>query len=192
MIAKYKHLLPHLVLAVVLLFGLLSVVMLQTVSATAVTCPDGFVSSYSGGTTKNEACRDHQGAAPSAATPPPPDTCDQNKAISGCCSEASTISDLCNKPQGDSAATIDKCTKQSCDFINNYINPAIKLVSAIVGLVITASIIYGAIQYSSSGGDPQKAANAKARILKTLVALVTYIFLYSFLQFILPGGVLHK
>lgn len=90
---------------------------------------------------------------------------------------------------GDAASS---CANGDCDIIKNYVNPAIVLVSGIVGLVVAASIIYGSILYVSSSGDPQKVAKAKGHIIKTVVALVAYIFLYSFLQFILPGGILHR
>ncbi len=80
-------------------------------------------------------------------------------------------------------------TANQCGLIEKYLNPFIKLLSVIVGVVVVISIIVGGIQYASSGGDPQKTAKAKARILKTVFALVAFIFLYAFLQFIVPGGI---
>ncbi|MGH7241496.1 MAG: hypothetical protein ACREGB_04330, partial [Candidatus Saccharimonadales bacterium] len=62
------------------------------------------------------------------------------------------------------------------------------LLSILVGVIAVASIIMGGINYSTSGGDPQKAAKAKARITNTILALVIYGFLYGFLQFVIPGG----
>jgi len=58
--------------------------------------------------------------------------------------------------------------------------------------VAVISIILGGIQYSASEGDPQKASQAKSRITKTVFAIVSYFFLYAFLQFIVPGGVFNK
>jgi hypothetical protein len=71
---------------------------------------------------------------------------------------------------------------------NNYINPLIALLSALVGIFVVIGIVTGGIMYTSSAGDPQKAAAAKGRIIKVLIALVAYAFLYAFIQFILPGG----
>ena len=86
------------------------------------------------------------------------------------------------------------CTEsgKGCSLYSSYINPAINLLSGLVVLVAIVSIIIAGIMYSSSGGDPQKTAKAKSRIINTLLALLAYIFLYSFLQFIIPGGLLNK
>ena len=86
------------------------------------------------------------------------------------------------------------CTEsgKGCSLYSSYINPAINLLSGLVVLVAIVSIIIAGIMYSSSGGDPQKTAKAKGRIINTLLALLAYIFLYSFLQFIIPGGLLNK
>lgn len=71
-------------------------------------------------------------------------------------------------------------------------NPAVKVLSIIVGIVVVMSLILGGIQYSASEGDPQKAAQARDRIAKTILALLVYIFLYAFLQFLIPGGVFNR
>jgi hypothetical protein len=87
---------------------------------------------------------------------------------------------------GDSAVT---CSSSHCDLIAEYLNPFIKALSGIVGLVVVISLIYGGIQYSASEGDPQKAAQAKSRITKTVFAFIVFIFLFALLQFLVPGGV---
>ena len=95
----------------------------------------------------------------------------------------------CTNGCGDSAVTAS-CNHDGCDLVGKFLNPLIKLLSAAVGVVVVLSIIYGAIQYSSSAGDPQKAAKARGHITKTVLALVAYIFFFAFLQFIVPGGVI--
>jgi hypothetical protein len=84
------------------------------------------------------------------------------------------------------------CNFDGCDLIQKYINPAIDLASVSFGLLAAASLILGGINYASSEGDPQKASQAKNRLSKTIVAVVAYLFLYSFLQFIVPGGVFNR
>ena len=84
------------------------------------------------------------------------------------------------------------CSASSCDLINKYVNPAINLLTTLVGIAVVISIIYGGIQYSSSGGDPQKAAKARGHITNTVLALVIYIFFFAFLQFLIPGGILNR
>jgi hypothetical protein len=82
------------------------------------------------------------------------------------------------------------CAKISnCDLITTYINPFVRLLSAIVGVAVVISIVIGGIQYSSSGGDSSKVTAAKNRIRNSIVALVTYIFLFALLNFLIPGGI---
>ncbi len=76
-----------------------------------------------------------------------------------------------------------------CDFIGKYINPAINTLTVLFGLLAAISIILGGINYATSEGDPQKASKAKRRIANTIIAIVAYMFLYAFLQFIVPGGI---
>ncbi len=100
---------------------------------------------------------------------------------------AETIAPVCN----GSGCSDDPCATdpQKCDFIKQYVNPGINLLSIAFGLIAVISIILGSIQYSSAGGDPQKVTQAKQRISKTIVAILAYLFLYAFLQFIVPGGI---
>jgi len=88
--------------------------------------------------------------------------------------------------------TATSCDSNNCDIVKNYVNPLINLFSAIVGLAAVASLIIGGIQYTTSSGDPQKVAKARARISMTIVALVAFFLLYGFLQFLVPGGIFNK
>lgn len=78
-------------------------------------------------------------------------------------------------------------TATDCLF-NKYVNPTVNLLSAIAGIAVLISVIAGAIQYSSSAGDPAKVQKAKERIRNALLALVAFFFLYAFLQWLIPGG----
>jgi archaellum component FlaF (FlaF/FlaG flagellin family) len=60
----------------------------------------------------------------------------------------------------------------------------------VAGIVIVGSIIVGGIQYSSAGSDPQKVQAAKNRIKGAVIALLLFLFGYSLLNFLVPGGVL--
>lgn len=91
---------------------------------------------------------------------------------------------------GDPAAA-NGCTNGDCStIITKYVNPAIKLLTILIGLVVAISIVVGGIQYASSAGDPSKVTAAKQRITNSLLALIAYIFLFGFLQFIVPGGII--
>lgn len=74
------------------------------------------------------------------------------------------------------------------DLIEKYINPLINFLSAVVGIVIVISFVVGGIQYASSEDDPQKVKQAKSRIINAILALLAFLFLYAFLQWLVPGG----
>jgi hypothetical protein len=73
--------------------------------------------------------------------------------------------------------------------VKNYIDPVILFVGGGVGLVIVIMIVIGGIQFITSGGDPNHVAEAKKRIANALLALVAWILIYAFLNWIMPGGV---
>ena len=80
-----------------------------------------------------------------------------------------------------------ECPKGQC-IIDKYINPAINLVSALVGVGVTVSIIYAGIQYASSADNPQKVSAARQRIVTSIFVLVGYFVFYAFLNWVIPGG----
>lgn len=61
--------------------------------------------------------------------------------------------------------------------------------SALVGVVIVIMIAYGGIRYSSSRGNPQETATAVKHITNAIMALVIYLFMFAFLQWVIPGGI---
>lgn len=74
-------------------------------------------------------------------------------------------------------------------FITRYINPAVKFMAAIAGVAIVISLVWAGIMYSSAGGDPSKVAAARKHIQQTVIALLAFLFLMAFLNFIIPGGI---
>lgn len=86
----------------------------------------------------------------------------------------------------DGSSDPAKCLNGNPIFAN--IVYAINIISAGVGVIVTAMIVIGGIQYASAGGNPQKVAAAKTRITNAIIALVAYFFLFAFLQWLVPGG----
>lgn len=80
-------------------------------------------------------------------------------------------------------------TKENCG-ITKYVFIFINVLSATLGIVITISIIVAGIQYSASAGNPQAVEASKKRITNAALALLTFAFMYGFLQWIVPGGLL--
>lgn len=82
-------------------------------------------------------------------------------------------------PKGYESSTT-KC------IMGKYINPTIKVLSWIVGLAVVGGIIYGGILYASSEGDSGKVTKAKTTITKSLTALIVFLVMGAFLQFLSP------
>lgn len=77
-------------------------------------------------------------------------------------------------------------------FFEKYINPAVYLLTALAGIAAVFGIATGGIQYAASGGDPQKTAAGKGKVIKALYGVVGFMFLFSALQFLSPGGFSQK
>jgi hypothetical protein len=86
-----------------------------------------------------------------------------------------------------SGTDINNCLKGNKIFID--LNNIINFLGAGVGVVVTGAIIVGGIQYIMAGGNPNSVSAAKKRITDALIALLAFLFLYGFLQWIVPGGV---
>lgn len=80
-------------------------------------------------------------------------------------------------------------TWNDCPLMSRYVTPAINALSGAVGIVVVTMIVWGGIRYTSSRDNPQQAASAKEHIRNALFALVIYIFMMAFLNWVVPGGV---
>lgn len=74
--------------------------------------------------------------------------------------------------------------------ILDYLVLFINILSGLATIAIVGSIIYAGIQYSMSGSDPQKVSAAKDRIRNAVIALIFFVFGYTILNYLVPGGVL--
>jgi Type IV secretion system pilin len=88
--------------------------------------------------------------------------------------------DDCNDPNG-----IDSGNCKIIEYILIFTNA----LAAIVGTAIVAIIVFAGIKYSTAGDDPKAIAEAKDKIKNAIVALVMFIFMFAFLQWVVPGGV---
>ena len=86
----------------------------------------------------------------------------------------------CNGNTADTCLNKNPITKN----LNNFIN----FLSAGVGIVVIGAIILGGIQYTLAGDNATATQAAKQRITNGLIALLAFMFLYAFLQWIIPGG----
>lgn len=73
--------------------------------------------------------------------------------------------------------------------LDKWLNRGVNTLSAIVGLVIVGSIIMAGIQYMTAQDNSSQVSAAKNRILMAVVALLLYLFGFTFLQWLIPGGI---
>jgi hypothetical protein len=85
------------------------------------------------------------------------------------------------------AEAVQKCVQSSR--IVKDIQILVNFLSAGVGIVVVIMIIVGGIQYSIAGDNAQRVTAAKQRIINALIALVAFMFIFSFLQWLIPGGI---
>lgn len=95
--------------------------------------------------------------------------------------------EACNKAGQSIDATTKTCLKQNV--IVKDLNLIVNVLAGLVSIVSIGVIILGGIQYSTAGGNPQALTNARKRILNGLLALAAFIFIWAFLQWLIPGGV---
>lgn len=92
----------------------------------------------------------------------------------------------------DSSEPIDAgagSTSSGSKTIDRLLQGTIDLMAALTGIVIVLSIIIGAIQYMTARDNSGQVAAAKNRILMSVLSLVLFIFAYTILQWLVPGGI---
>lgn len=72
--------------------------------------------------------------------------------------------------------------------IQDLVFAIIRFASIGVGILVVLSIIAAGIQYSTAEGNAEATQKSKKRIQQTVIGLVIYIFAFSILQFLVPGG----
>ena len=79
---------------------------------------------------------------------------------------------------------------EKADAIMTYLKAIVNTIAGIIGIVAVGSLVFAGIQYITSSGDPQGLAAARSRISHVIIALIMFIFLYAFANFLVPGGLL--
>lgn len=69
------------------------------------------------------------------------------------------------------------------------LNKIVNVLAGLVGVVVVGSIILGGIQYATAGDKAEAVSAAKKRIINGLIALLGFLFIYAFLQWLIPGGI---
>ena len=82
----------------------------------------------------------------------------------------------------------DACLKKNPIF--HYVNIIIGFLSGLVGVVVVAIIIIGGIQYSMAGDNSTAVQEARKKITNGFIALFAFMFLFAFLEWLVPGGII--
>ncbi|HLZ15298.1 MAG TPA: hypothetical protein VKQ34_04920 [Candidatus Saccharimonadales bacterium] len=81
------------------------------------------------------------------------------------------------------------CSNQDgCSAIMDAAFAIIRALSAGVGVVVVASVVWAGVQYTMSRGDPNETAKALTRVRETLIALLVFIFGAALLDYLIPTG----
>jgi hypothetical protein len=106
-------------------------------------------------------------------------------------SAASSNADACKNtfgPSGNvSQSQVDNCLKKSP--IISRIQQIVDFLSAGVAIIVVGVILVGGIQYIIAGGNATAVTAARKRIANGVIALAAFLFMFAFLQWLIPGGV---
>jgi hypothetical protein len=89
--------------------------------------------------------------------------------------------------RGDTFFTWDKNPVDSCDILPVIIQ-IFNWIAIGVSIIVVIMIIIGAIQYMTAGGSQENAKKGIEMIRNALIALVLYMIMWAFLNFLVPGG----
>jgi hypothetical protein len=92
-----------------------------------------------------------------------------------------------NASGNPSIKKVQDCLVQSP--IIKRINELVNFLSGGVAIVVTAVILVGGIQYILAGGNASAITAARHRITNGLIALFAFLFMFAFLQWLIPGGI---
>jgi|SRR6476659_3545243 len=73
--------------------------------------------------------------------------------------------------------------------VKHILRPFLVFLTSVAAVFVVIQIIIGGIQYSSAAGDSSKVAAARKRIGNAVFTIIAFIFLWAFLQYLIPGGV---
>lgn len=89
----------------------------------------------------------------------------------------------------ESDCNVEPITKENCGIVDILVT-TIRVLSGLVGVVVVVMIAYGGVQYALARDNPQAVSAAKSKIVNAILALVFYLMIFGFLQWVVPGGVL--
>lgn len=102
-------------------------------------------------------------------------------ATQSCCGGVETSIVKCDETGGDNAPVENTG-------VWGILLLAINILTAGVGVVAVAGIVYASILYASSSGEPEKTKKAMTIISDIVIGVIAYALMYTALNFLMPGG----
>lgn len=99
-----------------------------------------------------------------------------------------TISEGCASLEEHGGTSIIKCDVDGGNPVMSIVIQVINFLAVGVGIAVVGGIAWGGIVYASSNGDPGKTKQAITIIVNAVVGLLLFIFMYAFINFLVPGG----
>lgn len=85
--------------------------------------------------------------------------------------------------------TVDVNCTDNDNAVLAYIGGISNFLAAGIGIILVLALILSGIQYITSQDNPQQVSAAKNHIWNVVIALMAYIFMFAFLQWLIPGGI---
>lgn len=98
-----------------------------------------------------------------------------------CCGGVVTSIISCTQ-SGDENATVEQTG------IWGLLLIAINILTGGIGVLAVGGIVYGSILYTTANGSVEQAKKAKVVIFNVAFGLIAYALMFSFLNFVIPGG----
>lgn len=90
---------------------------------------------------------------------------------------------------GVTTALVDCDAASASEGVWGLLTTIIKILTGGVGVLAVGGIVYGSIIYTTANGNMEQTKKAKSIIYNVAFGLITYALMFSFLNFLIPGGV---
>lgn len=108
---------------------------------------------------------------------------------------APTTTDACGRAASDPLKSSANCARinpaencSDCTTLEKDVQLIMNVLIIGVGLVVTLMIVIAGIQYTLARENPQAVQAAKSKITNAVIAMVSFMLIYTFIQWIVPGG----
>jgi amino acid transporter len=95
---------------------------------------------------------------------------------------------------GNVQTSIINCSQNGSSGVSNsgiwgILLLVINILSVGVGVLAVGGIVYGAILYGTAADSSEQTKKAKEIIRNVVIGILLYVFMYAFLNYLIPGGV---